>query len=171
MTDIHEKLYDASGGGDRARVGELLAAGADPNKYKDCVGDTALLEATYRGKYSIVSLLIEHGAALDTQNKKGNNALHCAAERGNNLIVSLLINSGADLSVQNIDGNINSIATNIDGITGLLVNQLLGSITDLTGCSKVEGEGKESALMKERKFLTLYMQLSEVILLVGKLGS
>ena len=73
--------------------------------------------------------------------------------------------------IQNIDGNINSIATNIDGITGMLVNQLLGSITDLTGCSKVEGEGKESALMKERKFLTLYMQLSEVILLVGKLGS
>ena len=105
MADIHEKLYDASGGGDLTRVRELLGAGANPNKYKDCVGDTALLEAAYRDRYSIGSTLIQHGAALDTQNKKGNNALHCAAERGNNRIVSLLIHSGADMSVQNIDGN------------------------------------------------------------------
>ena len=71
MSDLHEKLYDASGSGDGTRVRELLEAGAEPNKYKDCVGDTPLLEAVYRGKYSIVSILIEHGAALDTQNKKG----------------------------------------------------------------------------------------------------
>ena len=67
--------------------------------------------------------------------------------------------------IQTIDTNkmdISSITNHIDGITGLFVSNLLGSITDLTGCSKVEGEGEESALMRERKFLALYMQLSEV---------
>ena len=67
--------------------------------------------------------------------------------------------------IQNIDANeidINSITNSIDGITGLLVSRLLGSITDLTGCSNVDGEGQESALMREKKFLALYMQLSEV---------
>ena len=41
-SDIHKKLYDASSDGAETRVRELLAAGADPNKYKDSYGDTAL---------------------------------------------------------------------------------------------------------------------------------
>ena len=73
------------------------------------------------------------------------------------------------IDINSITNNIDEITNNIDGITnsidkisGLLVSKVLGSITDLTGCSKVDGEGQESALMQERKFLTLYMQLSEV---------
>ena len=34
-SDIHEKLFDASRDGNNTRVRELLAAGADPNKYRN----------------------------------------------------------------------------------------------------------------------------------------
>ena len=44
-SDIHEKLYDASVAGEDARVRELLAAGAQPDKYKDGYGWTAVIEA------------------------------------------------------------------------------------------------------------------------------
>ena len=71
-SDIHRKLFDASGyDGDITRVTELLGAGADPDKYKDSSGDTALIEAAWRGSDSIVSILIQHGADLNIQNKDG----------------------------------------------------------------------------------------------------
>ena len=69
--DIHEKLYKASEAGDDTRVTELLGAGADPDKYKDNYGDTALIEAARQGKDSTVSILIQHGADLNIQNKDG----------------------------------------------------------------------------------------------------
>ena len=54
-SDIHKKLYDASSDGAETRVRELLAAGADPNKYKDSFGNTA------------VTTLIQAGADLNIQ--------------------------------------------------------------------------------------------------------
>lgn len=59
-SDIHKKLYDASSDGAETRVRELLAAGADPNKYKDSYGDTALIWAAWWGRDSTVSILVHH---------------------------------------------------------------------------------------------------------------
>ena len=43
--DIHKELYEVSGAGKCDRVRELLEAGANPDKYKDGAGDTALHDA------------------------------------------------------------------------------------------------------------------------------
>ena len=49
-SDIHWKLYEASEAGDDTRVTELLGAGAEPDKYRDIYGWTALHRATERGR-------------------------------------------------------------------------------------------------------------------------
>ena len=103
-SDIHKKLYDASSGGDDTLVRELLTAGADPDKYKDSNGFTALIVAVNRGNDSIVSILIQHGANPNIQNKYENTALHNAALNGNNEVITTLIKAGADLNIQNDEG-------------------------------------------------------------------
>ena len=91
-SELHEKLFTASRAGDGTLVGELLVAGADPNKYKDMFGNAALLEAAFIGKDSIVSMLINLGADLNMQNIHGDTALHRAAVRGKNEVIKTLIN-------------------------------------------------------------------------------
>ena len=102
--NIHEKLYDASGDGDDGRVRELLVNKADPNKYKDSDGVTALIWAAYLGRDSTVSILIQHGADLNVQDNFGRTALYRAAGNGQNEVTTRLIKAGADLNIQNNDG-------------------------------------------------------------------
>ena len=65
---IHYNLYIASLDGNDSRVGELLAAGAEPDKYKNSLyGNTALTEAAFYGRDSTVSILIQHGAEHSPQ--------------------------------------------------------------------------------------------------------
>ena len=129
-SDIHRNLFSASRVGDDSRVNELLAAGAEPDKYKDSYyGDTALADAALFGSDSTVSILIQHGADINRQNWEGYTALHWAA-RGHsevtttlmknhhgstplsnssknrkNKVVQSLIEAGADLNIQDNDGN------------------------------------------------------------------
>ena len=102
-SDIHRKLFDAVGDdSDDTRVRELLAAGADPHKYRDRRGWTVLIEAAWRGRDSAVFILIQNGADLNIQNNYGSSALYCAAGgRGNNKVITTLIEAGADLNIQN----------------------------------------------------------------------
>ena len=95
-SDIHHKLYSASRDGNDSRVRELLAAGAEPDKYKDGDGDTALARAPYKGRGSTVSILIQHGADINRQNKYGWTALYGAADSRHNDVVLMLLQAGAD---------------------------------------------------------------------------
>ena len=104
-SDIHRNLYDASWIGEDTRVRELLAAGAEPDKYKTSYGETALSEAATYGRDSTVSILIQHGADINRQNYSGNTALHWAAARGHNNVTATLVMAGAELNIQNNDGN------------------------------------------------------------------
>ena len=103
-SDIHKKLWDASAAGDGDGVRDLLAAGADPDKYKDRYGYTALLEAAAWGRDSIVSILIQHGADINRQGYYGNTALHSTAVNGHNEVTATLIKAGADMNIQCKDG-------------------------------------------------------------------
>ena len=58
--EIHKKLFYACRVVDDSCVRELLAAGAEPDKYKSRDGDTALIEAALCGEESIVSILVQH---------------------------------------------------------------------------------------------------------------
>ena len=104
-SDIHEKLFNASGkDGDDTRVRELLTAGGDP-KYKDSYnGQTALYKAAWWGRDSIVSILIQHGADLNIQTNYGRTALYLSAGSGHNEVTTTLIEAGANLNIQNNEG-------------------------------------------------------------------
>ena len=95
-SDINKKLYDASSVGDDTRVIEFLGAGADPDKYRDIYGWTALHKAAYPGNDSTVSILIQHGADINIQGKDGDTALHWAAVNGKNEVTKILLEAGAD---------------------------------------------------------------------------
>ena len=103
--DIHRKLFDAVGDdSDDTRVRELLAAGADPHKYKDRRGWTVLIEAAWRGRDSTVSILIQHGADLNIQDNDGKTALQRATWNGKYEFTTKLIKAGADLNIKDKDG-------------------------------------------------------------------
>ena len=69
--DIHRELFIASEAGDDTRVTELLAAEIEPDKFKDMYGRNVLMVAAKSGRDSTVSILIQHGADLDIQDKDG----------------------------------------------------------------------------------------------------
>ena len=90
-SDIHKKLYYASIQGDDSLVRELLAAGADPDEFKDNSGNTALHEAASQGNNSTVTILIDHGADLNLQNQAGETALQRAAKKEKNEVTQLML--------------------------------------------------------------------------------
>lgn len=100
-SDIHKKLYWASSAGSDARVRELLAAGAEPDKYKDSDGNTALAKAALWCYDSTVSILIQHRADINIQNADGETALYKAAFSGHNNVAATLIKAEADINIQN----------------------------------------------------------------------
>lgn len=84
---------------DAARV--AIESGVEINA-KDVAGNTALHTAARRQLDSVIRLLAEHGAALDTLNEEGQTPLAVAVERGNdeNTTAALLRLLGASTPVQ-----------------------------------------------------------------------
>ena len=105
-SDIHEKLYAASLDGEDRRVRELLEVGADPQKYKDEGGNSALHIAVCHGRNEVSTTLIMSGADLNIQNNEGDTALHRAASTGNNEVATNLIKAGAKLNYDELHSTI-----------------------------------------------------------------
>ena len=77
-------LAVASGGGSERLVAALLAADAEGATVdvQNNKGDTALIEASYKGHEGAVRLLLARGARQELQNEHGDTALHLAAYKG-----------------------------------------------------------------------------------------
>ena len=59
----------------------------------------------WRMEIDIVSLLVEHGANVNTRDNNGETALIWAATFGNEKVASFLVNNGADMEVKDNSGN------------------------------------------------------------------
>ncbi|XP_038061254.1 ankyrin repeat domain-containing protein 17-like isoform X2 [Patiria miniata] len=94
-------LMEAASGG-YADVGAVLIdKGADVNAGPvPSSRDTALTIAADKGHYRFVELLLEHMAAVDVKNKKGNSPLWLACNGGHLDVVQRLIHAGADIDSQ-----------------------------------------------------------------------
>ncbi|XP_022091038.1 ankyrin repeat and KH domain-containing protein mask-like isoform X2 [Acanthaster planci] len=94
-------LMEAASGG-YADVGAvLIEKGADVNAGPvPSSRDTALTIAADKGHYRFVELLLEHMAAVDVKNKKGNSPLWLACNGGHLDVVQRLVHAGADIDSQ-----------------------------------------------------------------------
>ena len=75
----------------------LIKNGIDINK-EDCLGETPLFHACYRGNEAIVKYLIELGADINKENWYGRTPLFDACYSGNEARVKYLIEHGADIN-------------------------------------------------------------------------
>lgn len=94
-------LMEAASGGyaDVGRV--LISKGADVNAPPvPSSRDTALTIAADKGHYRFVELLLQHKAAVDVKNKKGQSSLWLACNGGHFDVVQLLVHAGADIDSQ-----------------------------------------------------------------------
>ena len=91
------ELFKASARGDVSEVRRLLAAGAQPDGYKDRGDSTALHQAATHGHTGVVQELLAHGADIHAVNKAWNTPLYHPARRGFEEIVHLLLQRGAKL--------------------------------------------------------------------------
>ena len=96
-------VADAAESGDRDRVLELIAEGADVNAPSGD-GSTPLLWAAYRLDVDMAEVLIAAGAAVDAANDYGVAPLLQAARTGDAAMVAALLRAGADPNQSHADG-------------------------------------------------------------------
>jgi hypothetical protein len=101
-----QQLHVAAGGGDLARLRELLDARPElvndngENKF----GNTPLHFAAYNGRLEAAAELIKRGAKVNAKNNSGMTPLHDAITVGNRAMVLLLLEHGADAHLRNRTG-------------------------------------------------------------------
>jgi hypothetical protein len=99
-----DPLVKAAADGNVATVTRLLAAGSSADSHNDD-GLTALNWAAYKGRTTIVRLLLAKHAAVDSHaNAAGWTPLMNAAHGGYNEVVTLLLTAGADVNAKSTDG-------------------------------------------------------------------
>ena len=100
LTAAERQLFDAVQRGDAAAAEALLSAGAAAANTADTArgGLRPLHLAAREGHYSIVVLLLQHGAGVNAANTSGRTALHCAALYGHLEVAWLLLDRGADVN-------------------------------------------------------------------------
>ena len=90
LTPDSLSLLEASEKGDVTLAKRLLAAGADPNAYKDEMKRTSLHHASSYGHAPLVRLLVESGARAEAKSAAGRTPLHEACLGGHLDVVEIL---------------------------------------------------------------------------------
>ncbi|MGO9565909.1 MAG: ankyrin repeat domain-containing protein [Desulfomonilaceae bacterium] len=98
--DTSAELFAAVKSGETAKVGQLLAAGADPNARRQ-VGLTPLISSALDGRADIAKLLLDKGANVNAKSDNGMTALMVAASKGHKAVAQLLLDNGADANIRN----------------------------------------------------------------------
>ncbi len=98
MATEFEELYKHIRRGRIEKVQEFLANGGEPNLRN---GWTILMVAAHFGNTPILTLLLDHGASIDTEGRtEGLTALAMAASQCKRKCVSLLLERGANPNVR-----------------------------------------------------------------------
>lgn len=101
---MKKEWQKATNSGNYQEVCLLLDDGEDINSL-DRYGQTALMNAAYRGDTQLVKLLVERGAKLDITAKYNLTALMLAVINDHNDIVRILVNAGANTGIKGHKGS------------------------------------------------------------------
>jgi len=82
----------------------ILDRGADVNHNSNANRETPLHYAVTKSIPEACTFLLEHGASVNSVNKRGYIPLHIAALTNNNEIIQVLLDYGADINLQSKDG-------------------------------------------------------------------
>ncbi|QKX55818.1 uncharacterized protein TRUGW13939_02916 [Talaromyces rugulosus] len=106
-TNAHNMLDVAVLDGNIDMVSSLLNFGGNSNStiHKGGKHYTLLGYAAEQGEREIVSLLLDHGADIEKENKCGWRPVHLACYRGHARIAEILIEAGADVHVATVEWN------------------------------------------------------------------
>jgi len=127
-------------------VRKILTEGADPNT-KDHAGWTPLHEGCNHGYLSIVELLLDYGAMIDTPGGFDHDTpLHDAVSNGRIEVAKLLINSGAPLDIRNKRGLVPIDYATTDEMRAIL------SASTLKTCSQGSTQLRILSLPENEKF-------------------
>eukprot|EP00007_Cunea_sp_BSH-02190019_P000964 CAMPEP_0174230722 /NCGR_PEP_ID=MMETSP0417-20130205/1420_1 /TAXON_ID=242541 /ORGANISM="Mayorella sp, Strain BSH-02190019" /LENGTH=1024 /DNA_ID=CAMNT_0015308471 /DNA_START=162 /DNA_END=3236 /DNA_ORIENTATION=+ len=96
-------LFLAAHAGSVESIRALASAGASVNDC-DSVGMSPLMEASSRGRYPCVSLLLELGAKVNAETNGRQTALHLATINCHPRITLLLLEHGADVNATDVSG-------------------------------------------------------------------
>jgi len=96
-----DDLLHAAYYGHIQKVKSLLDKGVDVNFQDEGYGASPLHAASQSGRKKIVRMLLNRGAKVNLQNKKGDTALMAAAFNGHKDIIEILVLAGADVNHQN----------------------------------------------------------------------
>jgi len=99
------ELFSAAQVNDVVRIKSLLDKGADPNVQDYETGNTPAHAASQRGQKHAVYFLVENGAKVNIQNRKGEIPLHDAVKLKFNETVLWLVKRGADIYLKDYKGN------------------------------------------------------------------
>lgn len=94
-----QALFDAVFEGDFDIAIEAIMGGADLNSQREYHGNTPLIEASRRGRFSMVLLLLDAVPDVNAVNNKGATALYVAAEEGHSSIVRALLQAKSDVNI------------------------------------------------------------------------
>jgi ankyrin repeat protein len=110
VTDRLTPLHMAARDGELDTVKKLLKQGVDINAASNVSGSTALILAATAGHESVVDVLLDAGAAVDSSDKLGGTALMYASSKGYIGVVNKLLQHGADVSVASPKDQLDSTA-------------------------------------------------------------
>jgi len=100
---MKKEWKEATETGNCEKVSILLEEGEDINSLDSC-GQTALINAAYRGDINLVSLLVVHNAKLDITAKLNLTALMAVINKRNE-VVRILVQAGANTTLKGSKGS------------------------------------------------------------------
>ena len=96
-------VYEVCRSGDTTTLKAMLQQTPSLIDSKQSNGFTPLIIATYNGQAEISTILIQHGADVNAQDKAGNTALMGLCFNGNTALVKLLLNNKVAVNTLNFN--------------------------------------------------------------------